>query len=41
MMERRSMRREAHFVPNEIFTGEWGDELVYAMLEDEWRSRPG
>jgi RimJ/RimL family protein N-acetyltransferase len=39
LMERLGMRREAHFVHNEIFKGSWGDELVYAMLEDEWRSR--
>jgi hypothetical protein len=30
---------EAHFVHNEVFKGTWGDELVYAMLEDEWRDR--
>ncbi len=39
LMERLGMRREAHFVHNEIFKGAWGDELVYAMLEDEWRAR--
>jgi RimJ/RimL family protein N-acetyltransferase len=41
LMERLGMRQEAHFVHNEIFKGAWGDELVYAMLEDEWRARPG
>ena len=30
------MRREAHFVHNELFKGEWGDELVYALLQNEW-----
>ena len=30
------MRCEAHFVHNELFKGEWGDELVYAILEHEW-----
>jgi RimJ/RimL family protein N-acetyltransferase len=39
LMERLGMRREAHFVHNEIFKGEWGDELVYAILEDEWNKR--
>jgi RimJ/RimL family protein N-acetyltransferase len=39
LMERLGMRREAHFVHNERFKGAWGDELVYAMLEDEWRDR--
>jgi RimJ/RimL family protein N-acetyltransferase len=27
-----------HFVQNEIFKGEWGDELVFAILDDEWRA---
>jgi RimJ/RimL family protein N-acetyltransferase len=26
-------------VENEIVKGEWTDEVVYAMLEDEWRSQ--
>lgn len=39
VMERLGMRREAHFRHNEIFKGEWGDELIYAMLADEWRDR--
>ena len=39
VLERLGMRREAHFVENELFKGAWGDELVYAMLEDEWRAR--
>jgi RimJ/RimL family protein N-acetyltransferase len=38
VMERLGMRREAHFVENELFKGEWGDELVYAMLRREWDS---
>ena len=39
VLERLGMRREAHFVSNEIFKGEWSDELVYALLADEWRAR--
>ena len=39
LMEKLGMRREAHFVRNEIFKGEWVDLLVYAMLEDEWAAR--
>ncbi len=38
VLERLGMRREAHFVQNEIVKGEWSDEVVYAMLEDEWRA---
>ena len=42
VMERLGMRREALFVESEIFKGEWGDELVYAILQEEWaRHRPG
>jgi RimJ/RimL family protein N-acetyltransferase len=33
---RLGMRREAHFVRNEIFKGEWADEVVFAVLADEW-----
>jgi RimJ/RimL family protein N-acetyltransferase len=36
LMERLGMRREAHFIHNEIFKGEWGDEFVYALLQDDW-----
>ena len=39
LLERLGMRREAHFVHNEIFKGEWGDELLYAMLDHEWAGR--
>jgi RimJ/RimL family protein N-acetyltransferase len=39
VMEHLGMRQEAHFVHNEVFKGEWGDELVYAMLDEEWRQR--
>lgn len=38
VMERLGMRQEAHFIGSEIFKGEWGDELVYAILQDEWAS---
>jgi RimJ/RimL family protein N-acetyltransferase len=39
LMERLGMRREALFIHNEIFKGEWGDELIYAILENEWRAK--
>lgn len=38
LMERLGMRREAHFVENEWFKGEWGSELVYAILKREWEA---
>jgi RimJ/RimL family protein N-acetyltransferase len=36
VLRRLGMRCEAHFVHSEMFKREWGDELVYAMLADEW-----
>ncbi len=38
LMERLGMRREAHLAENEWVKGEWTDELVYAILEREWRA---
>jgi RimJ/RimL family protein N-acetyltransferase len=39
VLEKLGMRREAHFVENEYVKGEWTDEVVYAILDREWRSR--
>ncbi len=39
LMEKLGLRREAHFVQNEIVKGEWTDEVVYAMLATEWADR--
>jgi RimJ/RimL family protein N-acetyltransferase len=39
VLERLGMRREAHFVENELVKGEWQSELVYALLEREWWAR--
>lgn len=39
LMAKLGMRREAHFVQNEIVKGERTDELVYAMLNEEWAAR--
>jgi RimJ/RimL family protein N-acetyltransferase len=36
LMRRLGMRQEAHFRENEIFKGEWGDEIVHAVLRSEW-----
>ena len=36
LMERLGMRKEAHFVGNQIFKGAWNEEIVYAMLREEW-----
>lgn len=37
VLEKLGMRREAHFVENEYVKGEWQSEIVYAILEHEWR----
>lgn len=37
VLERLGMRREAHLRENEFVKGEWVDELVYAILDHEWR----
>ena len=40
LMERLGMRREAHHVKSFFSKGEWTDDLVYAVLKDEWLGRP-
>lgn len=40
LLARVGMRREAHFRENVFFKGCWGSEFLFAMLEDEWRTRP-
>jgi RimJ/RimL family protein N-acetyltransferase len=39
LLERLGLRQEAHFVKNEFLKGEWTDELVFAMLAEEWDKR--
>lgn len=38
LTERLGMRREAHFIENEWFKGEWGSEFIYAILRSEWQA---
>ncbi len=37
VLEKLGMRCEAHLVENEWVKGEWQSELVYALLDREWR----
>jgi ribosomal-protein-alanine N-acetyltransferase len=37
LMERLSMRREAHFRQSHMVRDEWDDEFVYAILAHEWK----
>ena len=39
LMRRLGMRQEAHLRENEWFKGEWGDQLVFAVLRAEWDAR--
>jgi len=39
LMQRLGMRQEAHLVHNEWFKGEWGDMLIFAILDHEWAER--
>jgi len=41
VLEKLGMRREATFVENEFVKGEWQSEAVFAILDHEWRGRPG
>ena len=36
LLERIGMRREAHFIENVWFKGEWGSEYAYGLLRHEW-----
>ncbi|MFJ4890244.1 GNAT family N-acetyltransferase [Streptomyces sp. NPDC088788] len=38
--ERLGMRREAHFVENDLDGERWADEYVYATLAREWKTEP-
>jgi len=38
LFERLGLRKEAHFRESLFMNGEWVDDLVYAMLRDEWNT---
>lgn len=39
LFERLGFRREAHFKESILIDGEWVDDLVYAILKDEWTKK--
>jgi RimJ/RimL family protein N-acetyltransferase len=39
LLERVGMRKEAHLRESVWCQGEWADDLVFAVLEREWRAR--
>lgn len=38
VLRRLGMRQEAHLIQNDRFDGVWGDELIFALLREEWRA---
>ncbi len=38
LLQRLGMRREGHFIQNIWFKGHWGDEYMFAILQEEWRA---
>lgn len=38
LYERLGFRKEAHFRESIYLNGEWVDDLVYAILKDEWKN---
>lgn len=39
LLERIGMRKEAHFKKSFWFNNEWADDIVYAILKEEWINR--
>lgn len=37
LIKRLGFRKEAHFKESILINGEWVDDLVYAILKDEWK----
>lgn len=38
LLERLGLRREGHFIQNVWFKGKWGNEYLYAILQEEWQN---
>lgn len=39
LLKRVGMREEAHYLQSVWFNGEWADDVVYAVLKEEWHSK--
>lgn len=39
LIERLGFRKEAHFIKSLFFHGEWVDDLIYAILANEWNNK--
>jgi [ribosomal protein S5]-alanine N-acetyltransferase len=40
LLEKLGFRREAHFVENALYKGEWCDTVIYGVLAREWNHGP-
>jgi RimJ/RimL family protein N-acetyltransferase len=40
LLEKVGFRREAHMVESLWINGEWVDDVIFAILQREWRTRP-
>jgi RimJ/RimL family protein N-acetyltransferase len=38
VLRRLGMRQEAHLIENELFNGEWTNEIDFAILASEWHA---
>nr|WP_257286661.1 GNAT family protein [Halanaerobium congolense] len=36
LLERLGMRKEAHFKKSVFINGKWKDDIIYAVLKEEW-----
>lgn len=41
LIERLGFRKEAHFIKSLFFREAWVDDLVYALLAEEWKEKNG
>lgn len=39
LMQRLGMRQEAHFRKSLWFKGEWADDVLFAVLQEEWKAQ--
>jgi len=39
LMKKLGMRKEGHFRQSILFKGEWVDDVIYALLAEEWKQR--
>jgi RimJ/RimL family protein N-acetyltransferase len=37
LVERIGFRKEAHFIESLLINGEWVDDLIYALIEKDWK----